>query len=219
MCAILVLVVGLMKGYAQTNPPTDDKISVMHEIESLPERSDFKEWWTKALDVEDHSLLFGYSSYGAPWKASTLHGVALGASIKHVMINLDLGIGSLVDEAAYDNSNAYDYLTVNSKQSFAFASVHYYMIRYLSFGIGAGVHTELLKVASTDTEVHNSYSIQNDKVSFVNDVSFGLRFGAKAYIPVSDKVSIYLSSDYDVMPSSNRKSKLDLGVGVKITID
>ena len=219
MCAILVLVVGLMKGYAQTNLPADDKISVMNEIERIPERSDFMEWWKNAREVENVSLHFGYSSYGAPWGSPALHGVALGASLRHVMVNLDLGLGSLIDEAAYDNTNAYDYLTANSKQSFGFLSVHYYMIKYLSFGVGLGFHSELQKVASTETGVYNSYSIQNDKVSFENKGFFGLRFGAKAYIPVSDRVSIYLSGDYDVMPSSNRKSKLDLGVGVKITID
>lgn len=219
LAAILILLISI-KGYSQDNPKTDDKNSVMNEIENIkPEPCSLQKWWDESKEVEYSSLFFGYISYGVPWGTPVLHGGTLGLSLNHVMINLDLGMGSLIDESAYDNLNEYKYLKANSTQSFGFLSVHYYMIKYLSFGIGLGYHSELQKISSSSIETHEGYSIETDKIAFENKGFFGLRFGARAYIPVSDKLSFYLSCNYEVMPSNVRKSKLDLGIGLKIALE
>lgn len=218
IAALLVLAVGLLEGYAQNETSADDKILVMKEIESLPENqgSSFKDWWNESRRVEDISLLFGYASYGVPWGTPSLHGATIGFSKDHFMFALDMGAGSLIDATAYDNTDSYNYLKSNSTQGFGFFSVHYYLIRYLSLGVGLGFHSELQKISSVQTGAYDGYSIVNYKVRFENKEFFGFRVGAKAYIPVSDMLSFYLSGDYDVMPSSARKSKLDLGIGFKI---
>lgn len=217
LAIVVALVACLNKGYAQDQPKTEDKLSVMKEIEGIQELE--PSLWERVSHVEAHSVCFGYASYGLPWSLPAMRGGTLGFSYHHLMLGFDFGFGSLIDEAAYDNTDAYNYLKMNSTQGFGFLSVHYYMMKYLSFGIGLGFHSELQKVESIQTENHGNYSIENDKVSFENKGFFGLRLGAKAYIPISERLSLYLSGDYDIMPSDTRKSRLDLGLGLKVAID
>ena len=215
LSVILVIAIGLSKGYSQHQPTIDDKESIMKEIENLHEVTG----WEKARKVEECSIFLGYTSYGAPWGASAMHGGILGASFKHVMVGLDFGFGSMIDETAYDNSGAFDYLKANSTQCFGLLSVHYYMIKYLSFGVGLGTHTELQKVESVQIDPHDGYSIETDRISFENKWLFCVRLGARAYIPVPSKVSIYLSGNYDIVPKGTRKSNFGLGVGLKINME
>lgn len=215
LSAILVMAIGLSKGYSQYQPINDDKVLIMKEIENFHKVTG----WEKARKVEDCSLFLGYTSYGAPWGASAMHGGTLGASFEHVMVGLDFGFGSMIDETAYDNSEAHDYLKANSTQGFGLLSLHYYMIKYLSFGVGLGVHSELQKVESSQIEPHDSYSIENDKISFENKWLFSIRLGARVYIPVSRKLSIYLSGNYDIVPSGTRKTNFGLGIGLKINME
>ena len=121
LSAVLVMVVGVFQGYSQHHPTSDDKVLIMQEIENLSEangRKPFKEWWKEARKVENFSLLLGYSSYGAPWGSDALHGGTLGVSNNHFMMSFDFGFGSMIDETAYNNSEAYDYLKAKSTQSF-----------------------------------------------------------------------------------------------------
>lgn len=222
LASLLILAIGMSKGFSQNNPTSDDKIMVMKEIEEIREIQGSTCWqrfWKEATEIEELSFYFGYSSYGIPWMTPALHGGTLGFYNNHFMIDADFGVGSLIDENTYDNSTAFEYLKSHSTQGFAFLSAQYYPIKYLSFGAGLGFHTELQKDASAQTSQQNQSTIETDKISFVNKPYFGLRLKVAIYVPVSDKVSIYLSTGYDVMPSDSRKNKLDMGLGLKIAID
>ena len=208
------MTLGLFKVYAQSNPIIDNKIVVMKEIERITEIHEPIKW-----GIEEKSLYFGYSSYGIPWIKTALHGVSLGISYNHLMVDVDFGFGSLIKENAYDNTEAFDYLKSHSTQGFAFLSAQYYPIKYFSFGAGLGFHTELQKEISSQTSHQDHYSIETDKITFNNKGYFGLRLKAAIYLPVTHMVSIYLSTSYDIMPSDTRKNKLDLGLGLKIAID
>lgn len=219
---LLIMAIGLSNAFSQSNPTIDDKITVMKEIEGIREIQGptcWQRFWKDAIEIEKTSIYFGYSSYGIPWKTPVLHGGTLGLSIHHFMFDADFGFGTLIEENAYDNATAYDYLKSHSAQGYAFLSVQYHPIKYLSFGAGLGLHTELQKDASIQTSQHSQSSVETDKISFINKSYFGLRLKAAIYVPVSDKVSIYLSTGYDVMPSNSRKNKIDMGLGLKMSID
>ena len=222
LVSTLIMTIGLSKGFSQNNPTIDDKITVMKEIEEIREIQGTTCWqrfWKEATEIEELSFYFGYSSYGIPWMTPALHGGTLGLYNNHFMVDVDFGFGSLIGENAYDNSMAFEYLKSHSTQGFAFLSAQYYPIKYLSFGAGLGLLTELQKDVSIQTSQQILNSIETDKISFINKSYFGFRLKIAIYIPVPDKVSIYLSTGYDVMPSDTRKNKLDFGLGLKIAMD
>ena len=209
--------------FAQDYPKNDDKLSVMNDIEKNNDESGpnrIKEWWNKQRKVEDLSFCFGYVTYGVPWGVQALHGVTIGGSLYHVMCEIDYGLGSMIDEKAYDNNDAFNVLKEKSTQSFISSCIQYYPIKSFSFGIGLRVHQELEKLTTSSiTTNSNGYSIETDKTSFENNGFVDIRLVAKVYLPISsDKVSLYLSSGYDITPKNTIKNKFELGLGVKIIV-
>ena len=207
--------------FAQDYPKVDDKISVMNDIEKIIDDSNpssIKKWWTKQRDVEDFSFCIGYVSCGVPWGIQALHGGSIGISRDHFLYEIDFGLGSMIDENAYDNNVVFDVLKEKSTQGFVSSSLQYYPIKIFSVGFGFRVHQELEKsYISYTTPSSSGYSIETDKTSFENNGFVDIRLVARVYLPISDKVSLYFSSGCDITPKNTRKNKLELGLGIKIT--